>query len=158
LIILVVLLLAGCDRAPPPAASDKPFPSSSAQVEVLRKGGVDWTNADIRAFYLRTVATVGPANEGWKREGLPTEERARRAFQMRHDARLLARAMMKQGAEIEALRQRDREKYGTPDGPAFDWLLEHNRKKGLAGDAAYEAIVESAQRTDGAVNEMFGLK
>jgi hypothetical protein len=158
-LLFVLLLVSGCDRAAVnEAASDKPFPSSSAQVEALRKDGVDWANAEIRAFYLRTIAAIAPANEGWKREGLPAEERARRAFQMRHDARLVARAMMKAGAEVEALRQRDREKYGTPDGPAFDWLVEHNKKKGLAGDALYEAIVESAQRTDGAVNEMFGLK
>lgn len=139
------------------AASNKPFPEASADVARLRQGGVTWTNAEIRAFYLRRVAAIGPADAQWKKDGVPAAERAQRAFQMRKDARLLARAMMTDAAEVEALRRRDQEKYGTPDGPTFDWLVAHQREKGITGDAIYEAIVESAQRTDRAVNEALGL-
>ncbi len=113
------------------------------------------TDDEIRAHYLRLVAASGPAEAQWKQEGVAALERARRAFQMRHDARLTCRAMMSDPRAVEALQRRDQEKYGHPDGPTLDDLVEHERKKGLTGDAVFEAIVASAQRTDRAVNEMF---
>jgi hypothetical protein len=36
--------------------------------------------------------------------------------------------------------------------------VESGRKKGLDGDALYESIVVSAQRTDEAVNAAFGIR
>jgi len=54
--------------------------------------------------------------------------------------------------EVKALQARDQAKYGTPDGPTFDWLVQDEAKKGLSGDAAFEAIIKSAQRTDEATN------
>jgi hypothetical protein len=65
--------------------------------------------------------------------------------------------MMKDAADVDALKARDQAKYGSPDGPTFEWLVTHEQQKGLSGDAVYEAIVESAQKTDRAVNEAFGL-
>ena len=70
---------------------------------------------------------------------------------------MTARAMMSDPAELAALQERDRAKYGNPDGPTFDWLLERNQAKGLAGEAAYLAIVESAQKTDANVNQSLGF-
>jgi hypothetical protein len=153
-IVFAALLLGACAR--PEAPSEKPVPTSVAQAEEMKRGGARWDNGEIRRAYLAMVAAIGPANERWKQENVPAEERARRAYQMRKDARLLARAMMKDPAEVALLRKRDVEKYGTPDGPTLDWLVEKERKKGLSGDAVWEAIVESAQRTDRAVNEVFG--
>jgi PII-like signaling protein len=66
--------------------------------------------------------------------------------------------MMSDPSEVEDLRKRDQEKYGNPDGPTFEWLVNQNQQKGLAGDAVYEAIVVSSQRTDKKVNESFNLK
>ncbi|HVH45175.1 MAG TPA: hypothetical protein VM925_22640 [Labilithrix sp.] len=54
------------------------------------------------------------------------------------------------------MRTRRRPLYGHPDGPTFDELVERERKRGGAGDAAYESIVESSQRTDAIVNELVG--
>jgi hypothetical protein len=154
--VLLILALAACTpRAEP--ASDKPFPATSAEIAALRDGGVAWTNAEIRGFYLRRVAAIGPAAAQWKAEGLAAEERAHRAFQMRHDARLLTRAMMTDAREVAALRARDQAKYGSPDGPSFDWLVAHEKEGGATGDAVYEGIVQSAQRTDRGVNEALGL-
>jgi hypothetical protein len=157
--VLLCLALLGCTPhgAGGDAASNKPFPDSSAQVASLRQGGVVWSNGEVRAFYLRRVAAIAPADEQWKKEKLPAVERAHRAFQMRHDARLLSRAMMAVPAEVEALQKRDQEKYGSSDGPTFEWLVTHEQEKGRTGDAVYEAIVESAQHTDRSVNEAFGL-
>jgi hypothetical protein len=155
LVALAIAFVLACESpgAPPPDPS-KPWPDAPAKVEPLKQSGVRWTNAEIRAHYLRLVAAIGPADAQWRREGLAALERARRAFQMRHDARLTCRAMMSDRREVEALEQRDREKYGHPDGPTFDELIEHQRKKGLSGDAVFEAIVASAQRTDRAVDEV----
>lgn len=156
--LLPLLLALGCRSSPSPgdALSNQPAPGSVAQAAEMKDAGAAWTNGDIRAFYLRTIATIGPSNEQWKQQQVPADERARRAFAVRHDARLTARAMMKDPAEVTLLQERDRAKYGTPDGPTFDFLVAQNQKNGLAGDAVYEAIVASAQRTDGAVNDMFG--
>jgi hypothetical protein len=156
-IVLAVALLGCKPRGEPPPAADKPYPEASADVAALRDRGVAWTNAEVRAFYVRKVSAIAPANEQWKKEGLASADRARKAYQMRKDARLLARSMMTDAKDVEALRARDQAKYGSPDGPTFDWLVTHEQQKGLSGDAVDEAIVESAQRTDRAVNEAFGL-
>jgi hypothetical protein len=161
--ILVLALLAltislGCKPSPGPAPSAKPYPTSVAQADTLKDGGASWTNEEIRIHYNQVVATIGPSNEQWKREGLPAEERARRAFTIRHDARLTCRAMMASASEVEDLRKRDQEKYGNPDGPTFEQLVESGKKKGESGDAVYEGIVASAQRTDDLVNRAFGIK
>src|SRR4051812_12572131 len=139
---LALALTLGCKPSPSSSSPSAP-PSSIAQAEELRKGGASWTNAEVRAHYVALVATIGPANERWRREGMSAEERARRAFTMRHDARLLTRAMMSSRDEVEALGRRDQEKYGNPDGPTFEQLVEGGKKKGLTGDAVFEGIVES---------------
>lgn len=156
LIALSLAITLGCARSAPPAP--KPYPTSIAAVDELKKGGVSWTNEEIRAHYNVVVGAIAKENERWKQEGLSVEERAKRAYQIRHDARLLSRAMMGSGIEVQLLERRDREKYGSPDGPTFDWLVESAKKKGVTGDAVYEGIVESSQRTDEATNAAFGVK
>jgi hypothetical protein len=156
----------GCKPSPGPApgasasvgAAARPYPKTEAEAEALKKDGTSWTNQEIRVHYNQVIATIGPSNEAWKKQGLPAEERARRAFAIRHDVRLTARAMMASASDVDLLRQRDQEKYGNPDGPTFDQLVDQNKKKGAAGDAVYEAIIASAQRTDEAFNAAFGVQ
>ncbi len=166
LVFLSLAVSLGCKASPGsavPAGSSsaalaaKPYPTSVAQAETLKKGGASWTNEEIRVYYNRVVSTIGPADEQWKREGLPAEERARRAYEIRHNARLTCRAMMASSAEVEDLRKRDQEKYGNPDGPTFEQLVENGKKKGATGDAVYEGIIASSQRTDEKVNALFGI-
>jgi hypothetical protein len=155
----------GCKPSPGPApgasasaaAAAKPYPKTVAEAEALKSSGASWTNQEIRVHYTQVVATIGPSNEEWKKQGLPAEERARRAFALRHDARLTCRAMMASASEVEDLRRRDQDKYGQADGPTFDQLVEHNKKNGATGDAVYEAIIASAQRTDELFNAAFGI-
>ncbi len=116
MVLLVLGLALGCKASPAPVAAG-PYPTSVAQAETLKKGGASWTNEQVRVYYNQVVDTIGPADEGWKREGLSAEERARRAFAIRHDARLTCRAMMADPREVDDLRRRDQEKYGNPDGP-----------------------------------------
>ena len=164
ILVLALGLALGCERgaAPDDAAAvaslaSKPKPKTAAEAEALRQKGASWSNEEIRIYYNELAAAIGPANEGWKREGVSAEERARRAYGMRHDARLATRAMMSSRAEVLALQKRDTDKYGSPDGPTFDYLVESGKKKGAAGDAIYEGIVESAQRTDPKTNAAFGI-
>ena len=67
-------------------------------------------------------------------------------------ARITARAMMSDPAEVKGLQARDLAKYGNPDGPTFEQLLEKNRKKGATGDDVYLGIIDSSQRTNKAAN------
>jgi hypothetical protein len=164
--LLALAVSLGCKPSSGPApsagasatAAAKAYPTSVAQADELKKGGASWTNEEIRVYYNQVVSTIGPSNEQWKRDGVAAEERARRAFTIRHDARLTCRAMMASPSEVEDLRKRDQEKYGQPDGPTFEQLVENGRKTSAAGDAVYEGIIASSQRTDGTFNRAFGIK
>lgn len=152
--------LAGCTREAVTVEAwpdGLPRPGDAAEAERLKQAGTRWTNRQARQVYLDQVATIAGEDAKWRAEGLPAEERARRAFAIRHEARMTARAMMSDPAELAALQERDRAKYGDPDGPSFAWLCERARAKGLEGDAVYESIVESAQRTDQGVNQSLGF-
>lgn len=116
------------------------------------------SNAEIRQWYNDRVAVIPLLDQQWRRQALNAEERARRAYEIRHGARIQARAFMQNKREVADLQARDREKYGNPDGPTFDQLVAQGRDKGLSGDAAYEAIVGSANRTDAGYNQQFGVK
>lgn len=84
-------------------------------------------------------------------------ERAERSWQIRHDARRDARSMMADSSEVELLRERDIAKFGSPDGPTFDFLIERLNEAGLAGDAVYEAIIDQACRTDAELDQKLDL-
>ncbi len=154
---------AGCEASEPAVAPSDPWPeglakpANAAEASSLRASGAAWTDRQVRQLYLERVAEIGPRDQALQAEGVPVEARARAAFQARHDARITARAMMQDAAAVEALRERDREKYGSPDGPTFEYLVERAQKKGLTGDAVYQSIVDSAQQTDAATNRSLGL-
>jgi hypothetical protein len=111
------------------------------------------SNSEIRDWYLRKVAAIPDFDLEWQKQGLSLEERAKRAWQIRHDARLQARDMMENPVEVEALRARDRKLYGHPDGPNFEQLLAQGRAKGLSVDQTLQAILAGAQITNDDVNE-----
>ncbi|MBK7828859.1 hypothetical protein [Nannocystis sp.] len=134
-----------------------PRPPSAAEASALKASGVAWTDPQVRQFYLDQVAKIADADAELQRAGKSVEARARAAFTARHEARMTARAMMQDAAAVEALRARDREKYNSPDGPTFEYLLERAQQKGLTGDAIFQSIIDSAQRTDAATNRSMGL-
>jgi len=115
------------------------------------------TNAEVRQWYLTQVARIPELNEQWIQQGLSAQARAEAAWRIRHDARLVARAMMADPVEVELLRARDLAKYGHPDGPAFEFLVEQCRKAGLEGEAVYEAIIDGSYRTNVAVDKRLDL-
>src|SRR4051812_4625218 len=113
---LALVFVLGCE-ARHEVDPGRVLPESPEQAASMRGAGTAWTNAEIRAAHLRLAAATGPADTRWKRDGVPSEERARRAFKMRHDARLTTRAMMGDRRQVLALEQRDLAKYGHADGP-----------------------------------------
>lgn len=115
------------------------------------------TNAEIRQWYLERVATIPDLNQEWIEQGLSARERAEAAWRIRHEARLQARSMMTNPAEVELLRARDMAKYGSLDGPTFDFLVERLREAGLAGNEVYEAIIDHSYQTDAELNQKLGF-
>ena len=115
------------------------------------------TNAEIRQWYLERVATIPELNKEWIKQGLSARERAERAWRVRHEARLLTRSMMVDPVEVELLRARDTAKYGNPNGPTFEFLVEKLKSAGIKGDAIYNAIIDGSYRTDAELNKRLGL-
>jgi len=116
------------------------------------------SNEAIRRWYLAKVAAVETLNEEWLKQGLPGSERAYRAWKIRHDARVAARRMMADAQEVRDLEERDRAKYGHPDGPTFEPKVEEGRALGLDGEALFDWIVRGATQKDPAVSRWFGLE
>jgi hypothetical protein len=90
-------------------------------------------NKLIRKWYFRRVHKIPKLNRKWLKQGLSAHDRARKAWQIRHKARLKARQMMKR-EEAETLRLRDRERYGNPDGPTFEHIVKKYENLGYEDD------------------------
>ncbi len=115
------------------------------------------TNSEIRRWYQAQTSRISELNRQWIAQGLGAKERAELAYDIRRAARLAARAMMRNPAEVEMLRARDAYKYGDPDGPTFELLVEKLEAAGFTGDALYEEVVEMSWRVDEEVNKRLGL-
>src|SRR5262245_61600729 len=85
----------------------KEYPRDPAEAAALKAKGVRWTDPEIREYYLKLSGSIAPSNEQWTREGLSSEQRARRAYEIRHNARRTCRAMMPSTLERFALKVRD---------------------------------------------------
>lgn len=110
------------------------------------------TDCEIRLWYNYQVVAIGVINEKWKQDGIDLKTRAQKAYTMRHEARVNARFLMPDKIAVKALQARDKQKYGNPNGPTFEYLLKKNTDKGLSLEAAYQAIIESSSRTDSKYN------
>jgi hypothetical protein len=130
------------------------LPRSADEAEQRRRAGASWSNGQIRAHYLAQVAEIGRADARWRSEGKSAETRAHLAYAMRNDAKRLMRAMMTDEELLAAFRASDQRKFGHPEGPTFDELVAKQRERGVTGDAVFEAIVVSAQKTDPIVDQL----
>jgi hypothetical protein len=113
------------------------------------------TNKQVREWYINQVSQIPLRNEEWLKEGINAQERARRAWQIRHQARLQARKLMENPREVEHLRGRDQKKYGNPEGPTFQYLVDQATEAGLKGDNIYEVIIRGSLTTNEGVNKRF---
>jgi hypothetical protein len=155
---LWVLLFLAAGQVPMAAAGSAQAPAADPAGTATTTVQQPQTNEQIRQWYNDQVSVIPALNEQWLKDGLSAEERARRAQDIRHAARLKAREFMPDRQEVAELQARDREKYGNPDGPTFDQLVRTGRKKGLEGDAVYEDIIKSASRTSKEYNNKYGVK
>ncbi|RKG88824.1 hypothetical protein D7W82_09010 [Corallococcus sp. CA049B] len=112
------------------------------------------TNSEIRAWYKQQVAGI-PANDAkLAAQGASLEDRAKAAHAIRHKARVDARQFM--GTfESALLKARDFFKYGRLDGPSFEQLVGEAKKGGLSEAQAYDKIINSSQRTNQAVDNIY---
>jgi glycerol-3-phosphate dehydrogenase len=134
--------------------ADPATPTNAQQATAARQSGTHWSDAQIRTFYVCKIATIHGQTQA---AGQSRESAAKLAYNTRHQARLTARAMMSNRAEVALLEARDKQKYGDPSGPGWDWLVKKNRAKGLKGDAVYEEIIASSLQTNQAINGLQGL-
>ena len=151
--LFAVLLLLFASAAPLPG-----HPDGAGAAWAQSEAAQPRTNDQIRKWYNEQTATIPVLNAQWTAEGLSAEERARKAHEIRHAARIKAREFMQSKDEVKLLQDRDLQVYGNPDGPTFDQLVAKNQEKGLQGDAVYEAIVGSSNRTNKDYNEKYGVR
>lgn len=135
------------------AASPEACRAEIAQIDSLFTTNKPTADCDIRQRYLNITMQLMAKNAEWEQRSLPIDIRSQCAFAWRHHARLVARSTMSNQWEVGLLRLRDIVKYRDPDGPTFSALLKQQQKKGNANDAAYKKIIESAEKTDGDVNQ-----
>lgn len=109
-------------------------------------------NCDIRTWYNFQVLAIPQLNEYWITQEVPLKDRAYKAYTLRHNARIHARFMMPNQEEVALLQKRDLDKYGNPDGPTFEDLLQKNQAKNMTLDQAYENIIKTASRTNNNYN------
>lgn len=83
----------------------------------------------------------------------PKEEQARLNNFFREEAKIYVRDLMTDANSKEFLYCRDEAMYKRRTGPSFESLLQKHLGKGLSLDAAYDAIIDSAQRSNTQVNE-----
>lgn len=113
------------------------------------------TNQEIRRWYNEQVGRLEEFNIQWRAAGIVIADRALKAWEIRHNARLMAREMMSDKTEVELLRARDLKVYGNPNGPTFEYLVAEAEMSGLTGDEIFEWIIKGAQRTNVEVNKRF---
>lgn len=115
------------------------------------------TNTDIRKWYLDELAKIPKLDAELRKAGIPLKERARMAWRFRHDKRREARSFMADKDEVEMLRRRDVQVYGSPNGPTFQSLFKKLKAEGLLENEVYEAIIKGSYRTNAGVDKNLGF-
>jgi hypothetical protein len=146
LLLISLFAATGCSTAPPTSV-DSDGATAAAYLQPPEN------NCEIRQWYNYQVVAIPVINQRWIEIGMSPEERAKRAYEIRHRARINARYMMPDKGEVQALESRDQQKYGNPDGPTFEQLLSRAQADGDSAEAAYREIIQSASRTNPGYNE-----
>lgn len=60
-------------------------------------------------------------------------------------------------SEVELLRRRDMQVYGTPNGPTLQFLIKRLKAEGLSENEVYETIIKGSYRTNAGVNKNLGF-
>jgi DNA-binding NarL/FixJ family response regulator/GNAT superfamily N-acetyltransferase len=108
------------------------------------------SDAETRTVYTTFELRMREVHEHLLRRGAGPEEQARTLYGMRAALRSWTRALMEDRELAEWLNENE-------PNPAFEALVERQRKKGREGVAIYEAIIASATRSRASVNESLGI-
>ncbi|MDD5393753.1 MAG: hypothetical protein PHE17_12105 [Thiothrix sp.] len=146
--LLFALALAGCATPATKALA----PQAAVPQEAGAQYHIPKTDCEVRDWYNYQVVAIPAINNRWVQEGMSAEERAKHAYEIRHEARVNARFMMPDQSEVKELRERDKQKYGSPDGPTFDYLVKKGLTEGGKENQVYEEIIQSSSRTDTTYN------
>ena len=114
------------------------------------------TNREVRAWYHQQIQRIAAADADLAATGTSLEQRARHAFASRREARLKARTLMSDAADVHLLEARDLALYGRPDGPTFESLFQSLHASALPTDEIYRMMIESAGRTNSEFDRRFG--
>jgi hypothetical protein len=116
------------------------------------------SNAEVRAWYDQRTKEIKAEGERMEREGVPQQQRAERLHEMRHDARMQARSMMRNPNDVRGLEIRDAWTYGNKNGPTFDELLSQKMSQGMSRAEALDKIIVGASRPDAGYHAAAGIK
>ena len=106
---------------------------------------------ETRTVYTTFELRMGEVHAQLVRDGAGAEERARTMYGMRAALRSWTCALMENRELAEYLNANE-------PNPTFEALVERQRtKKGLTGDAIFEAIVASSMRSRSSVNDALGI-
>ncbi len=148
---------------------DRP-PQTALEAQQVRSAGGGLSNEDARQIYQDHINEIPGQVQQMANEGVSSEEQARRAFEMRHEAREITRALMDDQVDAAGLVIRDYAKFGNPDGPGFEAVCDRQRQRleqeavraGRSPDSVtdadvHQAVIASSLRTDAATNERNGV-
>lgn len=148
--------VAGCDHGTSTQQSNSAALSNSTAPEPVRVLRLpDYPAGTLSESQTRTVYTQGELrmrllDEQLASQGVDTEERARILFQERNSLRSWARTLMRNRLLADLLN-------ALEPNLTFEDLVARNQVKGLSGDALYNAMITSATRSRGGVNDFLGI-
>lgn len=147
-LILSLSTLSGCSTLP----IENDSVSNNSEIAKAVYLQTPSTDCEIRKWYNYQVVAIPLINKRWLSDKVTLRERAKRAYDIRHKARMNARFMMLDKSEVKKLRERDKAKYGNPNGPTFPYLVKRSQEKGVKGDNVYKKIIQSSSRTSPTYN------
>lgn len=134
----------------PPPTPDEPCTSKDPAVCLIRQMSPEERERarEVRLRYHRLLDTMERVADRMHEEGRSDEEIARVLVDMRNEAKDITRAGMSPEA-VQALEQRNMEKYGNPLGPTAD--------QQFARYGSWAKVIEAATRTSAAVDKELGI-
>ncbi|MGH1385629.1 LysM peptidoglycan-binding domain-containing protein [Kordia sp.] len=110
------------------------------------------TDCEIRIWYNYQIVAISELNKNWIQQKIDLKTRAIKAYTLRHNARINARFMMQNKDSVRSIQNRDRKKYGNPDGPTFEYLIKKCTDKGSTTNDCYKDIIVSSSRVSTVYN------
>ncbi|MFI9504853.1 phage head morphogenesis protein [Nocardia sp. NPDC052566] len=109
------------------------------------------TDVEARNYYLEAERRLGELNKQLEKAGLPLEERAKIASEIRNEFRQHTRDLMSNRAAAEELTKNEKNR------PLEKLIEDKMAKKGLTREQALQDVIDSSSKSRGSVNEGLGV-